>query len=73
MGEGFKPEDIEFAAEWTLKNAKEKPYDFSIICHTIGEAMAAKEKAEGENRRKIEQQKLDENKAPFRRDFQPVT
>ncbi len=43
--EGFSPEDIQFAIEWTLKpeNTKEKVYDFSIISHTILQALSARE------------------------------
>ena len=43
--EGFSPEDIQFAVEWTLKpgNTKEKVHDFSIIPHTIGQALAARD------------------------------
>jgi len=43
--EGFSPADIQFAIEWTLKpeNTKEKVHDFSIISHTIGQALAARE------------------------------
>jgi len=41
---GFKAEDIEYAIKWTIKNAKEKPYDFAILNHTIGQAMADKKK-----------------------------
>ncbi len=43
--EGFSPEDIQFAIEWTLKpeNTKEKIHDFSIISHTIGQALSARE------------------------------
>ncbi len=41
----FSEEDIQFAIEWTLKpgNTKEKVHDFSIISHTIGQALAARE------------------------------
>jgi len=43
--EGFSPEDIQFAIEWTLapRNTREKVHDFSIISHTISQALAAKE------------------------------
>ena len=43
--EGFSPEEIRFAVEWTLKpgNTKEKVHDFSIVSHTIGQALSAKE------------------------------
>jgi len=37
--DGFSCEDIQFAVEWTLKNMKEKPYNFSIIKDTISQAM----------------------------------
>jgi len=62
--EGFSPEDIQFTVNWSLKNVKEKMYDFSIVCHTIGEAMAAKEKAEA-----LQKQRADEeNKALLERE-----
>ncbi len=44
--DGFSVENIQFAAEWTPDNAKEDLYDFSIIKHTIGQAMAAKAEVE---------------------------
>lgn len=40
--DGFEPDDIQFAVEWTLKNPKGEIYDFSIIEHTIGQAMGAR-------------------------------
>jgi len=46
--DGFSLEDIAFAVEWTLENAKEDPYDFGIIQHTIGQALAARDKHESE-------------------------
>jgi hypothetical protein len=55
--DGFDPEDIQFAVEWTLKNAKEELYDFSIIKHTIGQAMAARKKVEEEEARRREREK----------------
>ena len=48
--EGFRLEDIAFAVEWTLENAKQEPYDISIIEHTIGQAAAAREKTESQRR-----------------------
>ena len=48
--DGFTPDQIAFAVEWTLENAKEQPYDFSIIEHTIGQAIAAREREEAESR-----------------------
>lgn len=42
--DGFTKEDISYAIDWTIKNAKKKPYDFSLIKSTIGQAMAEKEK-----------------------------
>ncbi len=62
--DNFGLEDIQFAIEWTLKNKTEKLYDFSIIKHTIGEAMAAKEKADA-----LQKQRFDEeNKALLERE-----
>lgn len=46
--DGFGLEDIAFAVKWTLENAKEEPYDFSIIEHTIGQALAARDREERE-------------------------
>ena len=57
LDDGFQPEDIQFAVEWTLKNAKEELYDFSIIKHTIGQAMATRRKVEAEEARKRERAK----------------
>jgi hypothetical protein len=39
-------EDIQFAVEWTIKNAKEKPYDFAILKDTIGQAQPYQQAAE---------------------------
>jgi len=58
LKDGFSPEDIEFAVEWTLENAKEELYDFSIIKHTIGQAMAAKEEDEERKARKREEERM---------------
>jgi hypothetical protein len=57
--DGFTPEQIQFAVEWTLKNAKEDLYDFSILEHTIGQAMAGMER---EQRKRAEREKR-ENEA----------
>lgn len=54
LDDGFGAEDIKFAVGWTLKNAKEELYDFSIIKHTIGQAMAAKEEIEAKEVKKLE-------------------
>jgi len=58
LEEGFNPEDVQFAVEWTLKNTKEELYDFSIIKHTIGQAMPAKKKAKAEKARKEEEERI---------------
>ena len=42
--DGFSLEDIAFAIDWTLDNAKEELYDFSILEHTIGQAIADRDK-----------------------------
>jgi len=55
LEDGFNSEDIQHAVEWTLKNSKEEIYDFSIIKHTIGQAMAAKRKAEAEKKQKLKE------------------
>ena len=62
MEEGFNLEDIQFAIKWTLENAKEKPYDFSIINHTIGQAMAEKGKAEKKEIEKLERERISAQK-----------
>ena len=58
LEEGFALEDIHFAVKWTLENAKEKPYDFSIINHTIGQAMAEKGKAEKKEIKNLERERI---------------
>jgi len=58
QADGFNLEDIQFAAEWTPENAKEELYDFSIIKHTIGQAMAAKEEAEAKKARRTEAERI---------------
>ncbi len=58
LGDGFDPGDIQFAVEWTLKNAKEELYDFSIVKHTIGQAMVAKKKAEEGEAKKRERERI---------------
>lgn len=60
LEEGFILEEIKYAVIWTHENAREEPYDFSIINHTIGQAMAAKEheKAKEAKKHEIEQDKI---------------
>ncbi|MBM3712767.1 MAG: hypothetical protein FJW56_04940 [Actinobacteria bacterium] len=58
LKEGFTLEDIQFAIKWTLENAKEEPYDFSIINHTIGQAMAEKGKAEKKEAENLEKERI---------------
>ncbi len=58
LKDGFSPEEIHFAVEWTLENAKEELYDFSIIKHTIGQAMAAKEETEEQEAKKREEERI---------------
>jgi len=57
--ENFSMEDIQLAVEWTLKNNEKKPYDFSIVKHTIGKVMAEKERSEAMEKQRLEE----ENKA----------
>jgi len=52
--EGFALDDIQFAIHWTIENAKEDLYDFSIVKHTIGQAMADKDAAEERKAKKLE-------------------
>jgi len=58
QADGFNLEDIQFAVEWTPENAKEELYDFSIIKHTIGQAMAAKEEAEAKKAKRAEAERI---------------
>ena len=57
LKDGFTTEDIQFAVEWTLKSTKKELYDFSIVKHTIGQAIAAKNKSEAEETKKLEAKK----------------
>ena len=54
--DGFTSEDIVFAINWTIKNAKEKPYDFALIKDTIGQAMATKKEIEAEEQKSLEKE-----------------
>lgn len=58
LQEGFSKEDIAFAVKWTIENSREKPYDFSLIKETIGQAMAEKGKAEKKESDKLEREKI---------------
>jgi hypothetical protein len=58
LEEGFTLEDIQYAIKWTLENAKEELYDFSIINHTIGQAMAEKGKIEKKEIKNLEREKM---------------
>jgi hypothetical protein len=58
LEEGFTLEDIQYAIKWTLENAKEELYDFSIINHTIGQAMAEKGKVEKKEIKNLEREKM---------------
>ncbi len=58
LNEEFYLEDIQLAVQWTLKNSKEDIYDFSIIKHTIGQAIADREKLEAEKAQKLEKEKI---------------
>jgi len=55
--DGFSQEDIVFAINWTIKNAKEKPYDFALIKDTIGQAMATKKEIEAEEQKSLERER----------------
>ena len=54
LNDSFSIEDVEFAVEWTLKNTTEKIYDFSIIKHTIGQAVAEKKKIDNQKAKRLE-------------------
>lgn len=55
--DGFSLEDISFAVQWTIENAKEAPYDIKILQHTIGQAMAAKEKQTAREEKRAEEER----------------
>ncbi len=42
--DGFSLEDIQFAVDWIIKNAEKEPYDFSIVEHTIAQALGTRDK-----------------------------
>ena len=54
--DGFSQEGIIFAINWTIKNAKEKPYDFALIKDTIGQAMTSKKEIEAEEQKNLERE-----------------
>lgn len=54
LSEGFSKDDILLTIKWTIENSKEKPYDFSIIKETIGQAIAVKKQVEAEEAKKLE-------------------
>ena len=58
LDDGFSQEEIEFAVKWTIENSKEKPYDFSIIKHTIGQARAVKKEVEEKEAKRLEEERL---------------
>lgn len=58
--DGFTLEDIAFAVQWTLENAKEELYDFAIIQHTVGQSIAAKRKIESERQGIEKREKAEE-------------
>ena len=62
LNDNFSIEDVEFAIEWTLKNSVEKIYDFSIIKHTIGQAVTEKKKIDDQKVKKLEMEKIDSEK-----------
>ncbi len=55
--DGFSAEDIEFGVKWILQNAKEELYDFSILKHTIGQALADRDKVTAQEREREEQER----------------
>jgi hypothetical protein len=57
----FTPEEIGYAVQWTLENAENEPYDFSLIEHTISQAMAAREQ-EGAKEAAIQQREKQQAK-----------
>jgi hypothetical protein len=41
-----------------MENSREKPYDFSLIKETIGQAMTAKKEVEAKEAKRLENEKL---------------
>lgn len=60
--EGYSLENIKFAIDWTIKNSTKKPYDFSIIEHTISQAMPEKEEIDKRETARLERERIDEEK-----------
>lgn len=58
LEEGFSEKDIAFAVKWTIDNSREKPYDFSLIKDTVGQAMAEKGKVEKKEIENLERKKM---------------
>jgi len=56
--DGFTLDDISYAVQWSFDNCKEKPYDFSIVRHTIGQSMATKKENEAKTAKKLEEERL---------------
>ncbi len=48
--DGFSLEDIQFAVDWIIKNAEKEPYDFSIVEHTIAQALGTRDKSKAKKR-----------------------
>ena len=57
LHDGFTADQIQFAVDWTVKNAKEDLYDFSILEHTIGQAMAEMMKEEKRQERREQRER----------------
>lgn len=72
--DNFTPEEIHFAVQWTLENANEQPYAFALIEDTIGQALAAREKAESiqqveeERQKAVDREREDTEKEESERD-----
>ena len=62
LNEGYSLEDIKFAVDWTVKNTEKKLYDFSIIEHTISQAMSEKEEIDKRETARSEQERINKEK-----------
>lgn len=52
----FTPKEICFGVQWTLENANAEPYDFALVQATIGQALAARQKADSEEKEASERE-----------------
>jgi len=62
LDENYSLEDMKFTIDWTVKNAEKKLYDFSIIEHTISQAMSDKEEIDKKEAARLDQKRIDREK-----------